>query len=218
VSVVRHIRGHRHRWRRDGSAPPVAEETKETRLVAIVASTGGPSALAQILGALPFDFGAAVLVVQHMGAAFAEAFCAWLDHASALEVRLAQHGERPVPGLALVAPPGRHMLLSSGGRIRLLAETRGEPHVPSADVLFRSLAAHAPRTTAVVLTGMGSDGAEGLLELRRAGAVTLVQDPASSIVDGMPAAARRAGAAREVLALGEIAPALLRLCAKREGG
>ena len=111
VSVVRHIRGHRHRWRH---AETTAREFS-TRLVAIAASTGGPSALAQILGALPYDFGAAVLVVQHMSAAFADAFCTWLDHASALEVRIARHGEMPVPGLALLAPPGQHMLVTPAG-------------------------------------------------------------------------------------------------------
>lgn len=215
VSVVRHIRGHRHRWHR-GAAEPARGRAIETRFVALAASTGGPSALAQILGELPFDFGAAVLVVQHMAPEFADAFCTWLDHSSALEVRLAQHGEVPVHGLALVAPAKQHMLVTPHGRIRLSSEPSGT-HVPSADVLFHSLAPHAKRTTAVVLTGMGNDGAEGLSALRRSGAVTMVQDPASSVVDGMPAAARKLGAAQQVLPLRDIAPALLRAHPRREG-
>jgi chemotaxis response regulator CheB len=213
--VVRHIRGHRHRWHRAASAPVRGREV-DTRFVALAASTGGPSALAQILGELPFDFSAAVLVVQHMSPEFADAFCTWLDHSSALEARLAQHREVPVHGLALVAPPKQHMLVTPEGRIKLSNEP-SSAHVPSADALFHSLIPHAKRTTAVVLTGMGSDGAEGLSALRRAGATTLVQDPASSVVDGMPAAARKLGAAQHVLSLRDIAPALLRGHPRREG-
>jgi two-component system chemotaxis response regulator CheB len=215
VSVVRHIRGHRHRWHRGATLARRGRDI-DTRFVALAASTGGPNALAQILGAIPFDFSAAVLVVQHMSPEFAEAFCTWLDHSSALEVRLAQHGEMPEPGLALVAPPQQHMQVTAEGRIRLVKDP-SPSHLPSANELFHSLTVHAKRTTAVVLTGMGQDGAEGLSALRRAGALTLVQDPATSVVDGMPAAARRLGAAQQVLALPDIAPALLRAHPRREG-
>jgi two-component system chemotaxis response regulator CheB len=212
VSVVRHIRGHRHRWRRSQGPPDEPRRQSHLRVVATVGSTGGPSALARILGALPFDFPAAVVVVQHMSAAFADAFCRWLDHASALEVRTAQQGDALAPGVVLIAPPDKHIMVTSKGSVRLDEEPRSQAHVPSGDVLLRSLAAtQARRATGVVLTGMGHDGAEGLLALRHAGGMTIAQDEASSVVDGMPRAARGLGAASKVLPLEEIASFLQRL-------
>ncbi|HBL27206.1 MAG TPA: chemotaxis response regulator protein-glutamate methylesterase [Acidobacteria bacterium] len=181
-------------------------------IVGIGASTGGPQALEQVLGGLPAGF-PPVVVVQHMPRPFTAAFARRLDSHSALDVREAVDGEILQPGMARIAPGDRHLLVD---RRRGAYRTRldgGDPvgrHRPSVDVLFHSLALSAgARAAAVLLTGMGQDGAEGLLALRLAGARTLAQDEASSVVFGMPRAAIHLGAADETPALADVAERLL---------
>lgn len=205
VTVVRHLRGSRAaRRRRDQPTPPV---TQGTPIVAIAASTGGPAAFAEILGRLG-GLAAAVLVVQHIHAEFVAGFVEWMTRVSALPTELATDGRRVRPGTVYIAPGDVHLTLGAGNRIALLAEPE-TMHRPSADVLFSSIAARVrgPKV-GVVLTGMGDDGAQGLLELRRAGAITIAQDEASSAVYGMPAAARLNGAATRVAPLGRMARAI----------
>jgi two-component system chemotaxis response regulator CheB len=181
------------------------------RVVAIGASTGGPGALLEILRGLPADFPLPLLIVLHLGEAFAPALAEWLDGPSHIRVRYARDGE-PLPASgAYLAPPGRHLVVRQG-QLRLVAEPERHFCCPSVDVLFESLAREmASSSIACLLTGMGKDGAEGLLAVRRAGAITIVQDEASSVVFGMPGEAVRLGAAQRVLSIEQIAPALIAL-------
>jgi two-component system chemotaxis response regulator CheB len=161
------------------------------RWLALGASTGGPAALRDLLAELPVPPPLRVVVVQHIARGFELGLADWLAGSLGLDVRVALDGEQPRPGTVRVAPAGAHLRVTADDRLALDAVTpprRG--HRPSVDELFLSLAAAAPRdTAAVLLTGMGTDGAEGLSALRRAGACCLAQDEASSAVFGMPRAA-----------------------------
>lgn len=203
VPVVRHLRP-RSRWPRRAAVRPRRRE-----VVGLVASTGGPAALAAILGALAPDLDAALLVVQHLSPSFVDGLAAWLDATSAIRVRVARAGDRPAPGVALVAPDGRDLAIDAFGRVELRPPVDPDGHCPSGDTLLTSLAdRHGPRAMGVVLTGMGRDGARGLGALRRAGGVTVVQDEASSAVFGMPRAALELDPEHAVLPLSAIADAI----------
>jgi len=163
--------------------------------VGIAASTGGPAALASVLGKLPAQFPLPVLIVQHISAGFTEGLAVWLDSIVALPVRLAVHGQRAARGV-WIAPDGMHLRLLLGGVLSLGAGSANAPYCPSADVLLTSLAETARAgSVSVVLTGMGRDGAEGAAAVGAAGGLTIAQDEASSIVYGMPRAAAERGAA-----------------------
>jgi two-component system chemotaxis response regulator CheB len=194
--------------RHDSPRPPRLPRTgRAASLVAVAASTGGPAALATILGALPAAYPLPVLVVQHMSTGFTEGLVAWLDKQLPLPVRLAQAGAPVARGVTL-APDGAHLVIEPSLRLGLDARMPGAPHKPSADVLMRSAAAAVgPRAVGVVLTGMGRDGAEGVAAIRAAGGLTIAQDEATSVVYGMPRAAQQRGAER-VLPLERIGAAL----------
>jgi two-component system chemotaxis response regulator CheB len=182
------------------------------KVVVVGASTGGTEALRVFLEALPHD-APGVVIVQHMPEHFTAAFARRLDGICRVAVKEAASGDSVIPGRALIAPGNRHLLLQRSGA-RYHVEIKDGPlvsrHRPSVDVLFRSAARYAGRNAiGVIMTGMGDDGARGLLELRQAGAVTLAQDEASCVVFGMPKEAIRLGAAGNVLPLAEIAPAVL---------
>ena len=183
-------------------------------IIAVGASTGGTEAVRVLLEAMPPD-APPILVTQHIPAAFSGPFAARMDRCSAMRVCEAQDGQPIQSGHAYIAPGSHHLLAMWDGAKYVCRLHDGPPvnrHKPSVDVLFRSLAASAGAATlAVLLTGMGDDGARGLLELRQAGAATLVQDEASSVVWGMPGAAWKLGAAGEMLPLDHIAPRLLAL-------
>jgi two-component system, chemotaxis family, protein-glutamate methylesterase/glutaminase len=186
---------------RPAPAPRAAAE-----LVAVGASTGGPAALATILRGLGPDVPVPILVVQHISPGFDAALATWLDETTPLPVRLAADGQPLAPGEVLVAPAGTHLGLSGAARVALRPGPPLAGHRPSATELFASVArVLGPRGVGVILTGMGSDGAAGLLELRRAGGRTLAQDEASCVVPGMPAAAAAAGAVDEVVPLDRLA-------------
>jgi two-component system chemotaxis response regulator CheB len=178
-------------------------------LIAIGASTGGPGALVEVLGALPKDLAVPVLVVLHLGAPFAGAFAEWLSQQVGRDVRYAVGGERvsSLGGRIALAPPDRHLTVQEG---TLLLTDAPERHScrPSVDVLFESLVSEAPGVAACLLTGMGKDGALGLLALRRGGALTIAQDEATSVVYGMPREAALIGAPLRVLPLSRIAGTL----------
>jgi two-component system chemotaxis response regulator CheB len=183
------------------------------KLVAMGASTGGTEAIREVLEAMPPD-GPAMLIVQHMPEPFTTTFAASLNASCRIEVKEARAGDRVIPGRALIAPGNRHMVLRWDGP-HYTVDVRGGPlvsrHRPSVDVLFRSVAeAAGHRAVGVLLTGMGSDGAEGLLKMRRAGAATIAQDEASCVVFGMPKEAIARGAAKDVIPLGSIPTTLLR--------
>ncbi|MBA4063149.1 MAG: chemotaxis response regulator protein-glutamate methylesterase [Isosphaera sp.] len=178
-------------------------------LVLLGASTGGPDALAAVLAAFPADFPAAVLVAQHIGAQFVPALVNLLASRCSLPVRAAADGDRPVPGQVLVAATDDHLEVTPGLAVSYTASPRAYPYRPSVDVLFGSAAAAWPRPgVAVLLTGMGPDGAAGLLHLRTLGWHTIAQDEGSCVVYGMPKVAAERGAAAEVLPLSRIGPAV----------
>jgi two-component system chemotaxis response regulator CheB len=201
VKVIRHPRGRLNRR----AAPAISSRTAS--VIGICASTGGPQALAAVLRDIPATFQIPILVVQHISPGFVEGFANWLDGEVPLCVRLALPGARPAPGI-WIAPEGAHLILTGLGRIALDQTTVAGMHRPSGDVLLRSLASSAgAEAVAVVLTGMGRDGAEGLGDVTRAGGLTIAQDEATSAVFGMPRAAAECGS-ELVLPLDEIAQRL----------
>ena len=186
---------------------PVLGQTTE-RILAIGASTGGVQAIERVLTALPRT-APGTLIVQHMPAQFTAAFADRLNSLCAMEVREAADGDRVMPGRVLIAPGGRHMQLKRNGA-QYTVTVRDGPlvnrHRPSVDVLFRSVAQQAGRNAAAaLLTGMGDDGARGLLEMRQAGAATAAQDENTCVVFGMPKAARDLGGAAAMLPLDQVA-------------
>lgn len=201
---------------------PALCATVAPRLLALGASTGGPGAVLTILRALPASFSLPILLVVHVGRPFNSALATWLDtQGTGRRVAWATDGERlPEPGAARVvmAPAEDHLLVRSG-RLRLTSDAERHSCRPSVDVLFESVARElSPRAIGVLLTGMGRDGAAGLLAMRRAGAATIAQDEATSVVYGMPRAAAEIGAAAHVLPLGAIAPFVARLAGESGGG
>ncbi|AOK55960.1 chemotaxis-specific protein-glutamate methylesterase CheB [Burkholderia stagnalis] len=181
-------------------------------LVAIGASAGGPTALATILGSLPADFGASIVIVQHVDQAFAEGMAQWLDGQTPLTVRIAHEGDRPQPSVALLAATNDHLRLARDGTLGYTRDPAETPYRPSVDVFFNSVTEHWPGDViGVLLTGMGRDGAIGLKAMRMKGYHTIAQDQATSAVYGMPKAAATLGAARAILPLERIAGELAAL-------
>jgi len=186
------------------------------KIIAIGASTGGTEAIREVLEQMPAD-APAVLVVQHIPLAFSGPFAERMDRHSAMAVCQAEDGQQVVPGHVYIAPGDRHLQLRRNGARYVCALSEAPPenrHRPSVDVLFRSVAEQAGgNAVGALLTGMGEDGARGLLAMRHAGAPTLAQDEASSVVWGMPGAAVKLGAAQQVLPLPAVAGQLLALAA-----
>jgi two-component system chemotaxis response regulator CheB len=184
-------------------------------ILAIGASTGGPAAIVEVLRGLPASFRLPILLVLHINEPFGLAFAEWLDGQTDRHVAYARDGD-PVGrghGNVAMAPPGRHLAVRDG-RLRLVDEPERHSCRPSVDVLFESVAReYGAVAAAVLLTGMGRDGAMGLLDIRRAGGLTIAQDEASSVVYGMPREAALLGAAERVLPLKDIGPALGALAA-----
>ncbi len=179
-----------HAERGSGASPA----SRQSRLVAIGASAGGPAALAKVLSGLPKNFPASIVVIQHVDEQFASGMAEWLSQQSVLPVRVAKQGDRPTAGTVLLAGTGDHLVLKT----------------PSVDVFFQSVNLLWPgEVVGVLLTGMGRDGALGLKALRNKGHYTIAQDRASSAVYGMPKAAAEAGAAVDILPLERIAPKLV---------
>jgi len=193
---------------RDPAASLGAMAETTDRVMAIGSSTGGVQALETVLTGLPRTT-RGIVVVQHMPETFTGAFAARLNTLCEMEVKEARDGDRVIDGRVLIAPGGRHMQLTRSGA-QYVVSVRDGPlvnrHKPSVDVLFKSVAHCAGRNAVgVILTGMGDDGARGLLEMRRAGAATAGQDEASCVVYGMPREAARLGAVADVLPLGDVA-------------
>lgn len=216
IRVIRHPRAALGRLGVVGGVETPLDSSRsllgDVKVVAVGASTGGPSAVLTILRSLPVTFRTPILLVLHIAEPFGQAMADWLDAQVSFPVRYARHGEALPSGCCVImAPPGKHLEYHA----RSLRLTEGpERHScrPSVDVLFESLAADlGTATVACLLTGMGKDGAAGLLRLREAGAQTIAQDEETSVVFGMPGEAVRLGAAQQVLPLSGIASALGRL-------
>jgi two-component system chemotaxis response regulator CheB len=197
----------------DGHA--LAETTE--RIVAIGTSTGGTQALEEVLTALP-QVSPGIVIVQHMPEKFTAAFATRLDSISRISIREAQHNDRVIPGRALIAPGGKHMLLRRNGAQYFVEVIDGplvNRHRPSVDVLFRSVAKTAgANALGVIMTGMGDDGAAGLLEMRKAGARTVAQDEQSCVVYGMPKEAVKRGAVEKTVPLNMIDKEILQQLAR----
>lgn len=206
VRVMHHFR--RPRKVLPAAPPPVTERD----ILAIGASTGGPKAVMRLMRALSPECGARILIVQHIAKGFAAGFAEWLNRESAYDVRLARPGDRLVAGQALVAPNNVHMEIRNS-RVALVDGPPINSCRPAVDALFNSLAGDglAPKVVAALLTGMGRDGAEGMVALRRGGSFNIAQDETSSAVFGMPRAAIDLGGVHEVLSLNAFPDAIHKL-------
>jgi two-component system, chemotaxis family, protein-glutamate methylesterase/glutaminase len=195
-----------------GASGHAMAQTTE-RLVAIGTSTGGTQALEAVLVELP-RVCPGIVIVQHMPEKFTASFAARLDSLCQIEVREAKNNDRVIPGLALIAPGGKHMLLKRSGAYYFVDVIDGPPvnrHRPSVDVLFRSVAKFAGKNaTGIIMTGMGDDGARGLKEMHEAGAHTVAQDEQSCVVYGMPKEAVQRGGVDVIVPLKEIAQKIMR--------
>ena len=188
-------------------------------LVAIGSSTGGPQALLQILSGLPQNFRAALVIIQHVDVKFAHGLATWLNERTPLNVKAAGEGCRPEAGTAWLAATNDHLILTRDLTLHYTPHPRDCPFRPSVDVFFKTVAQYWPRkAAAVLLTGMGRDGAEGLLSLRREGWHTIVQNKETSVVYGMPKAAIELEAAVDILPIDQIGPALVRCLSNNGSG
>jgi two-component system chemotaxis response regulator CheB len=184
------------------------------KVIAMGASTGGPAALLAVLKALPSDLDLPIVAVQHIANGFVEGLATWLSRETKRTVVVGREGMVLRRGLAVLAPDDRHLRIGQDGSVRLGEDRAVAGHRPSATVLFESVAAmYGPAAIGVILTGMGRDGADGLLKLTSAGGISIVQSPGSSAVSGMPGAAIEVGAADHVVDLGEIGSLLAELVA-----
>ena len=204
VRVITHVRARR------GKDRNAQAQALRSRLVAIGASLGGPRALAHLLHAFEGPLAAPILIVQHISDGFSEGLAHWLSAETSSPVREAEHQMPLVPGLIAVAPSGKHLEVREGKA--LLTDTPLDGGFrPSVTTLFRSVARHyGARGVGAILTGMGQDGADGLLEMRRQGARTFAQDEASCAVFGMPRAAWEMGAVEQMMPLDQLAAAIRR--------
>jgi two-component system, chemotaxis family, protein-glutamate methylesterase/glutaminase len=211
IRVIRHPR----RSSRGQAVDKIGVFGSSPNVLAIGASTGGPKAVMSLLKSLPADFQATVFIVQHISDGFAAGFASWLDRECAIPVMLAVDGAKYGPGEAVVAPDGSHMTVSDG-RIRLSSDAPVNCCRPSIDVFFSSLAlAPCDQVVSLLLSGMGKDGAQGLLRIKERGGTTIVQDELSCVVFGMPKAAINLQAANQVLSLDSMPLAISQLFAVR---
>lgn len=215
VKLLSSVRVIRH-FRRRGVAKPAEGESSfaasSIGLLAIASSTGGPQVIHKLFSELPSDFPAPIVVVQHINGAFAESLAGWLSASTPLRVKLAKDGDALVPGTVLLAPPGQHLVVPARGKVGLLPGGPRDGHVPSASMLLESAAkAYGRRCTGLVLTGMGTDGAEGMAAIKSLGGRTLIQSEESCVVFGMPGAALAKKAVDYVVHADELSSALLTL-------
>ena len=195
---------------------PRPAESREPVLIVIGASAGGPGALSTVLGSLPKDFPAAIVIVQHVDAQFVSGMAAWLGEHCDFPVAVAAEGQSPAAGTVLLAGTRDHLVLKTPNRLGYTSQPENSPYRPSIDVCFHSVS-QLWRGTAlgVLLTGMGNDGAVGLRALRDKGHHTIAQDQASSVVYGMPKAAAALDAAVDIVSIDRIAARLMDLVARR---
>lgn len=204
--------------RRWSDKPQVDEQSRRitptapVRIVAIATSTGGPAALHRVFSDLPASFPVPILVVQHIAPGFITGLANWLGETSRLAIKVAEQGELPQAGTVYLAPDDRHLCVTQDGAIEISKAPAVDGFRPSASVLFRSVAKnYGQSTVAVIMTGMGEDGLEGLRDVRSAGGRIIAQDEASSVVFGMPGVVVTAGLADLTLPLHRIAPQLQKI-------
>ncbi|MDD5627535.1 MAG: chemotaxis-specific protein-glutamate methyltransferase CheB [Elusimicrobia bacterium] len=220
IAVVRRLIGS------PGEAPsqfvvpgPAAKAVELPFLATLGTSTGGPQVLAEIVSALPADFAGAVAIIQHVDEKFAQGLAAWLGEKTKLGVGLAVEGEAPRPGRIAIAATNNHLVIGPNRTFHYTPDPVNCPYRPSVDAFFLSLVQNWPgRGAAALLTGMGKDGAAGLLALRRRGWRTIAQDQKTSLIYSMPKAAAELDAADEILPASRIAAAIDASCRKRQQG
>jgi two-component system chemotaxis response regulator CheB len=219
IPVIAHIRGsHLQARKRTHTGRLAMVPGRAVDVAAIGVSSGGPRVLNEILPALPPDFALGLIIVQHMAEGFMPGLIEWLQQRCPLPVKVAAHGDAIVPGRILFAPDSSHLMVLASGRISLSNADPVNGHRPSVDVAFESIAkVYGPRAAGIVLTGMGSDGAAGLLAMRHAGAVTMVQNEESCVVFGMPRAAIDVGAAERIVTPAGLVESLRTLHRERMG-
>lgn len=216
-----------HRLRKTPRVAPRQHIAGQVGVVAIAASTGGPNALVRVLKPLPRDLPVPIVIVQHLATGFVHGFARWLDEHCALKVKLVEHSEQLVPGVAYLANDGTHLKVHKGPHslgshiphfnLQLAEGPAREGFCPSASVLFESVAdTFGPRALAVILTGMGRDGVAGLGKVRAEGGRVIAQDRDSSVVFGMPCVAIEAGLADDILPVDAIADRILELVLQKE--
>lgn len=215
VSVITHVKGRRRAIvEPQGATVTHAGRLGRRSIIAIGSSTGGPSALLNVLGRLPKEFPVPIVIAQHIAEGFIPGLVGWLDSGCAIQVLEAVDGQIAQPGCAYLAPTGSNLEMD-GYTMRFSAPQAGQLYIPCADTLFISVANSFSRSAVgVILTGMGADGAEGLKRMHDTGAATIGQDEESSTVYGMPKAAADLGAVDEVRAVNEVAEAIERLVAQ----
>lgn len=191
------------------SAGPLSSPGVRPQLVAIGCSTGGPMAVAAVIRNLPASAPWPIVIVQHIDPDFARGFADWLTRETGREVAIVRDGQKLVPGQIVTPATGDHLILARDGTLRITADPVDQPFRPSVDVFFDSLADAARPGVAVVLTGMGRDGAAGMAALRKAGWRTIAQDRETSVVWGMPGACVQSGAAMEVAPLPDVGRAVV---------
>ncbi|MBI3900005.1 MAG: chemotaxis response regulator protein-glutamate methylesterase [Gammaproteobacteria bacterium] len=216
IDTIGKLIGDKPSARRPTNESGVAPAARQDRLIAIGASAGGPAALATVLRGLPADFAAAIVIIQHVDEQFAAGMAQWLAAQCALPVRLAQEGERPVVGTALLAGTSDHLRLVTVDRLGYTSEPADYGYRPSVDVFFHSVSQRwQGEAVGVLLTGMGQDGASGLKAMRDKGCYTIAQDQTTSAVYGMPKAAAKLNAAVDILPVERIAPTLMEVLARK---
>lgn len=210
IQVIAKLIG-KHSWKKLERIAVESSRIHGSReLIVLAASTGGPLVISRILRMLPEHFPVPIVIIQHVDAEFAPGLADWLSSETLRPVRLIQTHDRPLDHQVLLAATNEHLILSPSGEFQYSAEPADYPYRPSADVFFRSVAQNwKGQGAAVLLTGMGRDGAEGLLTLRQSGWMTIAQDQATSIVYGMPKAAAELNAAKKILPEEEIAASLI---------
>jgi two-component system chemotaxis response regulator CheB len=212
VRVIRHIHSKRRPPLPGGGVAPPAPVGMPYGVLAVASSTGGPQVLFRMVSELPADFPTPIVIVQHINAAFSESLAGWLANSSKLKVRLAQDGEQLLPGNVLIAPPGQHMTIPFRGRVALRPGVERDGHMPSGTVLLESAAkAYGRRAMGLILTGMGEDGADGMLAIKQAGGLTLAQNEESCVVFGMPGAAVARKAVEHLVHGDDVASTLVRV-------
>ncbi len=216
VSKIRILSGVRVFRKFRAERPPEIPESKiqipKSKIIVIGASTGSPQALHEILGQLQHDFPLPVVCIQHISEGFLKGLVEWLSEQCRIKVRIAEHGELPMTGTVYFSQEGTHLKIDRSGRFVCSTEPPVYGHRPSITVTMRSLVQYyGSAVIGVLLTGMGSDGAEGMLAIQQAGGATIVQDEKSSVVFGMPKQVIEIGGAQHILSLEEITEMLMRL-------
>lgn len=208
IKVIKHLRGgHKARITRESQA----KVKDKLRVVVIASSTGGPQALKTVLSGLPENFPTGIIIAQHITQGFAKGLISWLNNECRIKVKQAEDAERIKPGTAYLAPDGYHIIVEIGARVGLKKGRPSDNHLPSGNMLLASAAeVYGARAIGVILSGMGEDGAKGLLAIKRKGGKTIAQDEESCVVFGMPKAAFEKGAVKRTTPIKRIAWEIMR--------